>query len=106
VEIHIDTLVIEGLGALDRGAVERAVSAALAARLTGDPRATPGHLSHVLSALARAGHIATLDAGAIQVSPAARAEAVGDGIGRALHGALVSPSASAAPPRPRPSGAR
>lgn len=82
IEIHIETLVVEGLGALHGATLEAAVRDALAAHLQG---------STAIAALVHTPRIASIDAGSIHVAAAPRAEVVGAEIGRAIHGALAAP---------------
>ncbi len=79
IDLHIDRLVLEGLGALNRAAVSAAVQAELA-RLFAEEGAGAG--------LHRSGRTPRLDGGSFQVASGAGAEAVGRQVANAIYGGM------------------
>jgi len=79
IELHIEELVLHGFSPGDRYRIGEAVEQELT-RLLAD-RGVP-------QSLAEGGEIASVDGGAFEVAPGARAEVVGVEVAKAVHGGL------------------
>jgi hypothetical protein len=79
IELHIEELVLHGFSPGDRYRIGEAVERELA-RMFAD-RGVP-------QSLERGGEIARVDAGAFEVAPGSRAEAVGAEVAKAVYGGL------------------
>jgi hypothetical protein len=92
--VHVEELVVQGLGPLSREALRDAVASALVRRLALDP-----HLPWD-----RGQDVAAMDAGAIRVRPGAGAAGVGEAIAAALHRGMTATPPTSSPGRQTPGG--